>query len=402
MPDTCGNLLTAVFSGGKIYKRNKGIHMFRLYHLKNYNFRLVIWLVALSSLGVLLVGSAKESLQTRQTVGVILGLAVMLIVSLIDFSWLLNFYWIMYVFNLVMLLFVRYSPMSKTSGGATRWINIFGFQFQPTELTKILLILFFAKYLMIHENDLNKLRTILKTIVLVAIPLFLVYDQPDLKNTLTIAALFCVLMYVAGLSYKIIGGVLLIGIPLAVIFLVLVTQTNLPIINDYQRNRIMTFFYSEDDSYSDSRTQQDNSIMAIGSGQLTGKGLKNTTVSANNGNFVAEIQTDFIFAVAGEELGFIGSAALILLELLISMECLFNGRKSKDLSGTLICCAMGALIMIQSFINISVATGLFPNTGTPLPFVSYGLTSLVSLYIGMGCVLNVGLQSRVYPRGLKK
>lgn len=161
----------------------------------------------------------------------------------------------------------------------------------------------------------------------------------------------------------------------------------------------MTFIYAEDDSYSEGRTQQNNSIMAIGSGQLTGKGLNTTSVSANNGNFISEIQTDFIYAVAGEELGFIGSAAIIILEFLIAMECIVNGRKSKDLAGTLICCTLGSLIMIQSFINISVATGLFPNTGTPLPFVSYGLTSLISLYIGMGFVLNVGLQSRRYPGG---
>lgn len=375
--------------------------MFRLYRLKNYNFRLVIWLVALSGLGIMLVGSAKESLQMRQAFGVALGLTVMVIISLIDFSWILNFYWIMYIFNLAMLLFVIVSPYGKNTGGATRWINIGGFQFQPTELTKILLILFFARYLMVHENELNRLKTILKSIILIGVPLVLIALQPDLKNTITIAALFCILMYLAGLSYKIIGGVLVIGIPLVIIYLVLVTQTNLPIINDYQRQRIMTFFYSDDDQYSDSRAQQNNSIMAIGSGQLTGKGLNTTSVSANNGNFISEIQTDFIYAVAGEELGFIGSAAIVILELLISMECLYNGRKAKDLSGTLICCSVGALIMIQSFINISVATGLFPNTGTPLPFVSYGLTSIVSLYIGMGFVLNVGLQSRTYPGGKK-
>ena len=375
--------------------------MFRLYRLKNYNFRLVIWLVALSALGILLVGSAKESLQGKQIFGVILGLTVMTVISLIDFSWILNLYWIIYIFNMIMLLLVIVSPYGKNTGGATRWINIGGFQFQPTELSKILLILFFGRYLMVHEHELNKLKTIFKSIMLIGAPLVLIALQPDLKNTITIAAIFCILMYLAGLSYKIIGGVLLIGVPLVIIYLVLVTQTNLPIINDYQRQRIMTFIYSEDKQYSDSRAQQDNSIMAIGSGQLTGKGLNTTSVSANNGNFISEIQTDFIYAVAGEELGFIGSAAIILLELLISMECLFNGRKAKDLSGTLICCAVGALIMIQSFINISVATGLFPNTGTPLPFVSYGLTSLVSLYIGMGFVLNVGLQSRTYPGGKK-
>ena len=272
--------------------------MFRLYRLKNYNFRLVIWLVALSGLGIMLVGSAKESLQMRQAFGVALGLTVMVIISLIDFSWILNFYWIMYIFNLAMLLFVIVSPYGKNTGGATRWINIGGFQFQPTELTKILLILFFARYLMVHENELNRLKTILKSIILIGVPLVLIALQPDLKNTITIAALFCILMYLAGLSYKIIGGVLVIGIPLVIIYLVLVTQTNLPIINDYQRQRIMTFFYSDDDQYSDSRAQQNNSIMAIGSGQLTGKGLNTTSVSSNNGNFISEIQTDCIYAEA--------------------------------------------------------------------------------------------------------
>ena len=241
--------------------------MFRLYRLKNYNFRLVIWLVALSGLGILLVGSAKESLQGKQIFGVILGLAVMTVISLIDFSWILNFYWIIYVFNMAMLLLVIVSPYGKNSGGATRWINIGGFQFQPTELSKILLILFFARYLMVHEHELNKLKTILKSIVLIGAPLILIAVQPDLKNTITIAALFCILMYLAGLSYKIIGGILVIGVPLVIIYLVLVTQTNLPIIHDFQRQRIMTFIYSEDKQYSDSRAQQNNSIMAIGSGR---------------------------------------------------------------------------------------------------------------------------------------
>ena len=134
--------------------------------------------------------------------------------------------------------------------------------------------------------------------------------------------------------------------------------------------------------------------MAIGSGQLTGKGLNTTSVSANNGNFISEIQTDFIYAVAGEELGFIGSAAIILLELLISMECLFNGRKAKDLSGAIIAAGMGGLIIFQSFINLGVVTFILPNTGLTLPFISYGLTSLVSLYMGMGFVLNVRLQCK--------
>lgn len=371
--------------------------MLKLYRLKNYNFRLVILLIAISGMSYFLIGSAMQSLQSRQLMGILAGFVIMIIVSLTDFSWVLNFYWIIYVVNCLMLASVFIPFLSKDSHGATRWISIGGFQFQPTELSKILMILFFAAYLMHHENDLNKPATFIKIVILAALPLVLVFMEPDLKNTLTITALFCIMMYVAGLSYKIIGGTFLIIIPVAVIFLVLVTQTDLKLLKDYQKERIMTFLYSDDSAYDESKAQQENSVMAIGSGQLTGKGLNNNEVSSNNGNFVAEIQTDFIFAVAGEELGFIGSAFLVLLELLISVECVVTGRHAKDLSGTLICCGVGSLVAIQSFTNICVATGIFPNTGTPLPFVSYGLTSIISLFIGMGFVLNVGLQNRSYP-----
>ena len=134
--------------------------------------------------------------------------------------------------------------------------------------------------------------------------------------------------------------------------------------------------------------------MAIGSGRLTGKGLDNEDISSvKNGNFISEPQTDFIFAIVGEELGFVGAAAIIVLLLLITIECLLIARKARDQAGMLIASGMAALVGFQSFMNISVATGLMPNTGIPLPFVSYGLTSLLSLYIGMGIVLNVRLQA---------
>ncbi|MGI6094342.1 MAG: FtsW/RodA/SpoVE family cell cycle protein [Lachnospiraceae bacterium] len=365
--------------------------MIKLYKLKDYNFRLVLWLITISALGVLLVGSAESSLQTKQLMGVILGIVVMVIVSLMDFSWILNFHWIIYIVNIVMLGAVRLA--GESSGGATRWIDLGFVRFQPTELSKILLILFFARYLMDHEETLNTPKTILKTIGLLIVPLLLIYIQPDLKNTITVVILFCVLMYIAGLSYKIIGGVLLIAIPLIVIFLAIVVQPDQKLIKEYQRNRIMAFLYPENEEYSDDIAQQTNSVTAIGSGELTGKGLNNNEVSsANKGNFVSQIHTDFIFAVAGEELGFVGCCCILGLLLLILYECIRMGRRAKDLSGTLICCGVGTLVGLQSFLNICVATAIMPNTGTPLPFLSYGLTSLVSLYIGMGLVLNVGLQ----------
>ncbi len=375
--------------------------MIKQYKLRFYNFKLVVLLLAISFIGVLLVGSAMESQMTKQLAGVIAGVVIMLVISLMDFSWILNFYWFIYGFNIIMLLGIRL--FGSTAGGATRWIDLGFIRFQPTELSKILLILFFAKFFMEHEEDLSELKTVAMSLALLAVPLILIYSQPDLKNTITVIILFCVLIYVAGLSYKIIGGVLLIAVPLVIIFLVIVVQPDQKLIKDYQRERIMSFLYPENDEYSDDTEQQRNSITAIGSGQLTGKGLNNNEVSsANKGNFVSEIQTDFIFAVAGEELGFIGCTIIVLLLLLIALECIVIGLKAKDLSGKIICTGMGTIVAFQSFINICVATGLMPNTGTPLPFVSYGLTSLISLYIGMGLVLNVGLQRSAYIDAVNK
>ena len=354
--------------------------MLRRYKLKNYNFRLVILLIAISIIGVLLIGSADSADQKKQAIGVVLGVVIMIIVSLLDYSWLLNFYWVLYIGNLMMLgvLYLGGST-AKNTFGATRWIQIGSFQFQPTELSKIFLIMFFAMFLMKHEEDLNTAKTIFTAIGLLIPPLVMIYRQPDLKNTITVMVMFGFMMYVAGLSY---------------------TQVNfqLPAALDktigYQLGRIQDWL-SDDADNADGRLQQQNSITAIGSGKLTGKGLNNNKVSsANKGNFVSPNHNDFIFAVAGEELGFFGCCGIILLLFLILVECIRTSRKAKDLSGTLICCGMAGLIAFQSFLNISVATGILPNTGTPLPFVSYGLTSLVTLYIGMGLVLNVGLQNR--------
>lgn len=375
--------------------------MIRQYKLRDYNFRLVIVLIALTSMGVLLVGSADPSLQKKQFLGMILGLIVMVIVSLIDFSWILNFTWIMYGGNIILLILVKI--IGTDVNGARRWLSIGGFQFQPTELAKIILILFFAKFFMDHEEDLNTLRTIVKAVVLLAIPLSLILSQPDLKNTITVAILFCIMIYIAGLSYKIIGGILLISVPMVIVFLFIVVQPDQKLLDDYQRDRIMAFLNSEDDAYSDDILQQENSVTAIGSGQLTGKGLNNNEVaSANKGNFVSENQTDFIFSVAGEELGFIGCTAILLMLFLVILECIRVSLRAKDASGKLICCGIASLVGIQTFINIAVVTKILPNTGTPLPFVSYGLTSIVSLYIGMGLVLNVGLQKYRTYREVEK
>lgn len=366
------------------------------YKLKNYRFGLVALVLVLSIIGILVVGSANESYQSKQIFGVVIGLVVMAIVSLIDYVWITNFYWILYGMSVFMLAIVLIPRIGVYVNGARRWINLGFTNFQPSELAKILLIIFFAKFIMKHKEDLSEKQTILKAVVLIAIPLALILKEPNLSTTICTATLFCFLMYVGGLSYRFIGTVLLITIPVAVIFLSIVVQPNQKLLDNYQQKRILAWLepekYASDEAY-----QQNNSVMAIGSGQLTGKGLNNnTTTSVKNGNFILEPQTDFIFAIVGEELGFVGCCLIIALLLLIVIDCILIGTHAQDTAGKVICCGIGSLIGIQTFINVAVATQIFPNTGIPLPFVSYGLTSLVSLYLGIGLVLNIGLQPKKY------
>ena len=365
--------------------------MLRQYHIKNYDFKLILLVVALTVVGIVTIGSANSEFQDNQIMGLAMGLFTMVVVSLIDYSFILRFSWLIYLANLVLLILVSTS-LGESTNNSQRWVSIMGIRFQPSELTKILLILFFAQFIMIHKNQISKIKYIVLAIILLLPPLILVFKQPDLSTSIMIAVVFCVLMFVGGLDKKIVIGIISVLVPAVIIFFILVVQEDQNLIENYQRLRIMAWLYP--DEYSTSTAyQQLNSIMAIGSGMLLGKGYKNNEItSVKNGNFISEPQTDFIFAIVGEEFGFIGTCGVIILILLIVLECISIARKAKDLAGTLIAMGVASLIGFQSFLNISVATGVLPNTGIPLPFVSYGLSSLLSLYIGIGLLLNVRLQ----------
>lgn len=371
--------------------------MFKQYKLKNYRFRLVAYVVLLCIIGVMVVGSAKPSVQNKQIIGIAGGLVVMVIVSLIDYGTILKFRRPIYLLAVVLLAVIFIPGVGDNTGGATRWIQVTSsFKFQPSEFCKILLIIFFAGFFMKYKDQLNTWKTILLSLILAGIPLVLIVKEPDLSTTIATTMIFITLLFVAGLSYKIVAGVLALGVPVGIIGVVLIMKQALPL-KPYQYKRIMSWLQPSNPAYADDSYQQQNSIIAIGSGQLWGKGLNNSSItSLKNGDFISEPQTDFIFAVIGEELGFIGCLVIIILLLLIVFECILIAKNAKDLGGRLICCGMAALIGFQSFINICVTTGLMPNTGLPLPFVSYGLTSIMSLFIGLGMVLNVGLQARKY------
>ena len=371
--------------------------MLKQYKLRNYHFQLVISILVLNIIGILIIGSAKHSVQKMQILGCIIGMVAMVIVSLMDYSFILRFTWLYYI-GIIVLLGLVMTGIGDSAGGAQRWIDFGGFRFQPSELAKIVLILFFARFFSKHAENLNTVKTIGLSFVLIGIPLLLIVKQPDTSTSIAIALIFISLLFIAGLSYKIVLTVIGISIPIGIIGITMIIRmAQSSSDSDYRFGRIMAWLYPTDGRWSDKAAQQQNSIMAIGSGQLWGKGLNNSVAtSMKNANYIIEPHTDFIFAVAGEELGFVGTMIIILLLLFIVIECILIGRKAKDLSGRLICCGMAALVGFQSVFNIFVATGLMPNTGIPLPFVSYGLTSLVTLYMGMGFVLNVGLQPKKY------
>ncbi|MCR4909404.1 MAG: rod shape-determining protein RodA [Lachnospiraceae bacterium] len=359
------------------------------YHIRYFDFFMAVFAIMLSAYGVVIIGSAREALQNRQMYALIVGVAAMVAISFVDYSFILKFYWFYYAAGILLLLAVRL--FGRKVGGAKRWLIIAGVQFQPSEVVKFLLILFFAAFIMKNRDKMNKPSFAALCAVLTFPAWYLIYKQPDMSTSIVVLMIFCMMMFVGGIGWKIVAGVLAITVPLVLIFMMMVLQPDQELIQDYQQNRILAWL--QPDKYSSTEGyQQQNSQIAIGSGRLTGKGYKNNEVgSVKNGNFIAEPQTDFIFAIVGEELGFLGGMVIVGLAFLLVVEIIRLGWRARDLSGTLICAGVATHIGFQVFLNIAVTTGLMPNTGIPLPFVSYGMTSLISLFMELGVVLNVGL-----------
>lgn len=368
---------------------------FKTYKLKNYNFRLILLMLVICGLGIAIIGSANDGSDNRavlkQAIGMVIGISGMIVISLIDYGWILKFYWLIYVFNVGLLSAVLL--IGSSHHGAKRWIDITdGLTIQPSEFAKIFMILFLAKFLTVNKERISKWWFLIVTAGLAGITLLLIEKEPDLSTTILVTGLTIIMVFAAGISYKKIGIILAVFIPVAAAAIIYIQQPEQKLLDDYQMKRINAFLYP--DEYDDARYQQDNSVLAIGSGKLYGKGLYNdSTESLKNANYLSrEMVNDFIFAIIGEEMGFVGSCIVLGVLFLIIAECFLAAIFAPDASGRMLCTGMAALLTLQVFINVGVATELLPNTGIPLPFISTGLSSLISLFGGMGFVLNVSLQ----------
>lgn len=370
--------------------------MFSDYNFRNYNIRLLFSVLALNLIGLLVINSAvggDRSYINRQLIGLFGGLIIAGALSLISYRYVLKFSVLIYLGCIGILLAVIIAgQLGGQGGGSRRWITlpVLG-RLQPSEFVKIGLILFFSWFLNKNQEKIDQPITLVTLALLAAVPLLLILKQPDLSTSIVIVFTILCMIYISGISYKWILGALAVAVPGVSLILYLAQINMLPFLEPYQVRRILAFINPA--KYADLNLQQDNSKMAIGSGQLYGKGLYNdTAISVKNGNFLSEEHTDFIFSVIGEELGFVGCMIVLFLYLMFVFECLRMASRARDLSGKLICTGMAALVGFQAFTNIAVATGVFPNTGLPLPFISYGVSSLIGLYIGVGVCLNVGLQ----------
>ena len=365
--------------------------MLKKYKLSNYDFALLFMVIGLTIIGIFSISSAKPDFVTKQTAGMVFGIVVMIFLSLLDYGVILKLFIPFYALNIVLLALVL-SPLGSTTNGAQRWISLLGITFQPSEAAKILLILFYAQFIMKYKDKVKNFGFVVICVILLAIPLGLIYMQSDLSTCIMLMLIFSSIMFVAGIDWRIVVAVLGVSIPAALFIIYNAVQEESSILKDYQQRRILAWLHPED--YANAEAYQTlNSMMAIGSGQLYGKGYNTNEISSVlNGGFISESQTDFIFTVIGEEFGFVGSVIVIALIFAIAIECFIISTKAKDKAGELIAAGVGAWIGFQGFINVGVATGVLPNTGLPLPFVSYGLTSLLSVYAGIGFVLNVRLQ----------
>jgi len=333
-------------------------------------------------------GLDPEYYLKRHVINIVIGLALAWGTTIIDYRLLRAYTPFIWGFGVLGLIFVLIPGVGSEVNGAKAWIRLpAGFQIQPAEIAKISIIIGISMLLSerTHNSDEPSTNDILKALAVAALPILLILRQPDMGTVFIISASVVTILAVSGAPTRWIVGLILLAIIGGVV------ATKAGVISDYQVKRLQSFVDPNADRQG-AGYQLRQARITVGSGGLVGTGLFNGPQT--NGRFVPEQQTDFIFTVAGEELGFLGSSVIILLLLTILMRAFGIARRSTDPYGTLVCTGVIAWFAFQVFENIGMTLGLMPMTGVPLPFLSYGGSSMFANLIGIGLLQNVHARQR--------
>ena len=346
--------------------------------LINWPFLALITAITLVGVAALysVAGGSLEPWASRHVVRYCLGLGLLFVVALSDIRWWLRAAYPLFVLALVMLALVI--VIGVESGGAKRWLGYGELSFQPTEMMKIALVLALARYYQwLPPNRVSWPHAVLPPLLMIGAPALLALDQPDLGT----AALFGIvgggLLFLAGVSW--------VYFVAAFVGVIVVLPHVWERLHDYQKERILTFIDPDRDPLGSGYHILQSKI-AIGSGGFTGKGYMQGTQTQLN--FLPEKHTDFIFTMFSEEMGFIGSAILLALYLLVLLFITYMALRCRSTFPRLVAAGMGLCLFAYVFINVAMVTGLVPVVGVPLPLVSYGGTSMLTMMIGLGFVLN--------------
>lgn len=367
-------------------------------NIKKYLQNLDWWLVGavclLALFGLVCIASATRinlgespANVIKQGVFLLIGIGLMIAAANVDYEYFSQFYIPLYIVNLLLLVAVLL--IGSESKGATRWIALGPLTIQPSEFAKLILLFCLAKLITERQKQISELPTLALLCVFMGIPLLLIQKQPALSASLVLVAIFCIELFIAGLDWRIIRNVLLVLVPLIGFILFDVSREN-PLITDkifaeHQFNRILSFVNPERDANLYYQTEK--SISAIGSGQLLGKGLFHGTL--NQLSYLPEPHNDFIFSVIGEEFGFLGCIFVLAVLLFIVFRCIVIAISARDTFSRLVAVGIAGMFAFQTFVNAGVATGILPNTGMSLPFVSYGGSSMWTNMVAVGLLLNI-------------
>jgi len=336
--------------------------------------------------------SGSEPYLKTQIAAFGIGLAVLLVLVMIDYDIYGTFYIPIYGVTVILLVYVLINPVSASEWGDVRsWISVGPIVFQPSELAKFGVIISVSKYIDINKENLNDPAVLIKVLIFAFFPIALILMQPDFGTAMVFIFFIAVMIFVAGIDRKYIISVMLIILILLIVglvFLYYIMQDYTPN-EDYRIDRIVTFFYPELDP-EDTGYQVIQSKTAIGSGMLYGRGLYNGV--QNQLGYLPTKETDFIFAVIGEELGLIGGLFLLSLYAILLNRLIRIAKHSSNLFGSLIVTGIASMQFFHIFENIGMTMGLLPVTGIPLPFISSGGTFMLINMVSMGLALSVGMK----------